>query len=76
MISKEDFLNAEFLKQFKDSKEFSSFMENCMCGALKKCSRPKWIIIWVTKNMRQQGEIRVIPITERRLRRSKANMGR
>ena len=27
MISKEDFLNAEFFKQFKDSKDFASFME-------------------------------------------------
>ena len=25
MISKDDFLNAEFLKQFKDSKEFAFF---------------------------------------------------
>ena len=27
MITKEDFFNAEFLKQFKDSKEFTAFME-------------------------------------------------
>jgi putative transposase len=27
MTSNEDFLNAKFLKQFKDSKEFASHME-------------------------------------------------
>jgi transposase-like protein len=37
MISKEDFLNAEFLKQFKDSKKFSTFMEE--------------LYVWVTEKM-------------------------
>jgi putative transposase len=36
MISKEDFLNAEFLKQFKDSKEFSSFMEELYVRGTEK----------------------------------------
>ena len=36
MISKEDFFNAEFLKQFKDSKEFSSFMEDLYVRGTEK----------------------------------------
>jgi putative transposase len=36
MISKEDFLNAEFLKQFKDSGEFASFMEELYVRGTEK----------------------------------------
>ncbi len=36
MITKEDFLNAEFLKQFKDSKEFTSFMEELYVRGTEK----------------------------------------
>jgi putative transposase len=36
MISKDDFLNAEFLKQFKDSKEFASFMEELYIRGTEK----------------------------------------
>ena len=36
MISKEDFLNAEFLKQFKDSKDFASFMEELYVRGTEK----------------------------------------
>jgi putative transposase len=36
MISKDDFLNAEFLKQFKDSKEFASFMEELYVRGTEK----------------------------------------
>lgn len=36
MINKDDILNCEFLKQFKDSKDFSSFMEELyVCGTEK-----------------------------------------
>ncbi|GEO04183.1 IS256 family transposase [Adhaeribacter aerolatus] len=36
MISKDDFLNAEFLKQFKNSKEFASFMEDLYVRGTEK----------------------------------------
>jgi putative transposase len=36
MISQDDFLNAEFLKQFKDSKEFASFMEELYVRGTEK----------------------------------------
>jgi putative transposase len=36
MITKEDFLNAEFLKQFKDSKEFASFMDELYVRGTEK----------------------------------------
>jgi putative transposase len=36
MISRHDFLNAEFLKQFKDSKEFASFMEELYLRGTEK----------------------------------------
>ena len=36
MITKEDFLNAEFLKQFKDSKEFTTFMEELYVRGTEK----------------------------------------
>ena len=36
MITKEDFLNAEFLKQFKDSKEFTAFMEELYVRGTEK----------------------------------------
>ena len=36
MITKEDFLNAEFLKQFKDSKEFVSFMDELYVRGTEK----------------------------------------
>jgi putative transposase len=36
MISQEDFLNAEFLKQFKDSKDFASFMEDLYVRGTEK----------------------------------------
>ncbi len=36
MLTKEDFLNAEFLKQFKDSKEFTSFMEELYVRGTEK----------------------------------------
>ena len=36
MISKEDFLNAEFLKQCKDSGEFASFMEELYVRGAEK----------------------------------------
>lgn len=35
-ISKEDLLNSEFLKQFKDSKEFSTFMEQMYVRGVEK----------------------------------------
>ncbi|KAA5542063.1 IS256 family transposase [Adhaeribacter rhizoryzae] len=36
MISQEDFLNAEFLKQFKNSKDFASFMEELYVRGTEK----------------------------------------
>lgn len=36
MISKDDILNSEFLKQFKDSKDFSSFMEELYVRGTEK----------------------------------------
>lgn len=36
MISKDDFLNSEFLKQFKDSKDFTSFMEEVYVRGTEK----------------------------------------
>lgn len=36
MISKDDILNGEFLKQFKDSKDFSSFMEELYVRGTEK----------------------------------------
>lgn len=36
MISKEDFLNADFLKQFKNSKDFTSFMEELYVRGTEK----------------------------------------
>jgi putative transposase len=36
MITKEDFLNADFLKQFKDSAEFASFMEELYVRGTEK----------------------------------------
>jgi transposase-like protein len=36
MISKDNFLNAEFLKQFKDSKDFASFMEELYVRGTEK----------------------------------------
>ncbi len=35
-ITKEDLLNSEFLKQFKDSKEFSTFMEQMYVRGVEK----------------------------------------
>ena len=36
MISKDDLLNSEFLKQFKNSKDFSSFMEQLYKRGVEK----------------------------------------
>lgn len=36
MITKEDFLNSDFLKQFKDSAEFASFMEELYVRGTEK----------------------------------------
>ena len=36
MINKDDLLNSEFLKQFKNSKDFSSFMEQLYKRGVEK----------------------------------------
>ena len=45
MITKEDFLNAEFLKQFKDSKEFTTFMEELYVRGTEKILEAEIVIL-------------------------------
>ncbi len=44
-MTKEELLNGEFLKQFKDSKDFGYFMIRFINEALKQCYKEKLKLI-------------------------------
>ena len=61
MISKEDLFNSDFLKQFKDGKEFDSFMKELFIRGTEKILKQSWIPILAMTRMIHQGTIVVIP---------------
>jgi hypothetical protein len=74
-ITKEDLLNSEFLKQFKDSGELDGFYRSCTNGALKKCLKVSLIPTLDTRGIHRKAKTLAIHAMVRLKRRSRQGLG-